>query len=91
MFGFISWIIIGGLVGWIASKLMGTSRQQGCLMDVVVGVVGAFIGGLGYNLLTGQGLQLSSAFDTGAGFWVSLLVAVIGAVVLLLIMRAIRR
>lgn len=91
MFGIIGWIIVGGLVGWIASKLMGSSRQQGCLMDVVVGVVGAFIGGLGYNLLTGQGLELTSAFDTGAGFWLSLLVAVIGAVILLLIMRAIRR
>jgi len=91
MFGIIGWIIVGGLVGWIASKIMGSSRQQGCLMDVVVGVVGAFIGGLGYNLLTGQGLELTSAFDTGAGFWMSLLVAVIGAVILLLIMRAIRR
>ena len=91
MFGIIGWIIIGGFVGWLASKLMGTSGQQGCLMDVVVGVVGAFIGGLGYNLLTGKGFDLSSAFSIDAGFLMSLLVAVIGAVVLLAIMRMIRK
>jgi uncharacterized membrane protein YeaQ/YmgE (transglycosylase-associated protein family) len=83
MFGIIGWIIIGGFVGWLASRLMGRSGQQGCLGDVIVGIVGAFIGGLGYNLLTGQGLNLTFAFDTGAGFWISLLVSVIGAVVLL--------
>jgi len=89
MFGIIGWIIIGGFIGWLASKLMGT--QQGCLMDVVVGVVGAFIGGLGYNLLTGKGFDLSSAFSIDAGFLMSLLVAVIGAVVLLLIVRLIKK
>ncbi len=91
MFGIIGWIIMGGLVGWIASKLMGSSGQQGCLMDVVVGIAGAFLGGLGYNLLTGQGFDLSAAFNIDAGFFMSLLVAVIGAVVLLLIVRMIRK
>ena len=91
MFGLIGGIIVGGFVGWLASKLMGTSGQQGCLMDVIVGVVGAFIGGLGYNLLTGQGFQLTSAFNLDAGFWMSLLVAIIGAVVLLFIVRLVRR
>ena len=81
MFGIIGWIIVGGFVGWLASKLMGTSGQQGCLADVIVGVVGAFIGGLGYNLLTGKGFDLSSAFAIDASFLMSLLVAVIGAVV----------
>ncbi|MDX1413270.1 MAG: GlsB/YeaQ/YmgE family stress response membrane protein [Candidatus Promineifilaceae bacterium] len=91
MCGLIGWIVLGGLVGWVASKIMGSSRQQGCIMDVVVGVVGAFLGGLGYNLLTGQGLSFTSAFDLNTGLIVSFLVAVVGAVVLLLIVRAISR
>jgi uncharacterized membrane protein YeaQ/YmgE (transglycosylase-associated protein family) len=91
MFGLIGGIIVGGFVGWLASKFVGTSRQQGCLMDVIVGVVGAFLGGLGYNLLTGQGFQLTSAFSLDTGFLMSLLVALIGAVVLLFIVRAVRR
>lgn len=91
MFGIIGGIIIGAIVGWLASLIMGSSRQQGCLMDVIVGVVGAFIGGLGYNLITGQGLALTSAFSLNTSFWMSLAVATVGAVILLLIMRLIRK
>ena len=91
MFGIIGGIIVGAIVGWLASLIMGSNRQQGCLMDVIVGIVGAFIGGLGYNLLTGQGLELTSAFNLGTSFWMSLEVATVGAVVLLLIVRLVRR
>ena len=91
MFGIIGWIVVGGFVGWLASKLMGSSGQQGCLGDVIVGIIGAFIGGLGYNLITGKGFDLSSAFAIDAGFWMSLLVAVIGAVVLLAIIGFFRK
>lgn len=79
----ILWIILGGLAGWLASLIMGTNRQQGCLMDIVVGIVGAFLGGFIFNLLGGRGV-------TGFNLW-SLVVAVIGAVVLLAIVRALRR
>jgi uncharacterized membrane protein YeaQ/YmgE (transglycosylase-associated protein family) len=44
--GVISWVIFGALAGWMASMLMGTNARQGCLTNIVVGVVGAFLGGL---------------------------------------------
>ena len=44
--GIIGWIVIGGLAGWIASKIKGTDAQQGLLLNIVVGVVGGLIGGL---------------------------------------------
>ena len=50
--GFIGWLIIGGLAGWIASKIMGTDEQQGILLNIIVGVVGAFLGGLILSFLT---------------------------------------
>jgi uncharacterized membrane protein YeaQ/YmgE (transglycosylase-associated protein family) len=79
--GILGWIILGGIAGWIASIIMGT-RGQGCLTDVIVGIVGALIGGLLFSLIGGRGV-------TSFNLW-SLFVAVIGAVVLLAIMRAIR-
>lgn len=77
------WVIFGALSGWIASLIMGTNRQQGCLMDIVVGIVGAFLGGLVFSLFGGRGV-------TGFNIY-SLLVAVLGAVVLLAIVGAVRR
>ena len=44
--GFIVWLIIGGVVGWLASLIMRTDAQQGVLLNIVVGIVGAFIAGL---------------------------------------------
>ena len=75
--GLISWIIFGALAGWVASMLMGTERQ-GCLTKVIVGVVGAFIGGLIVEVLTG--LDMRFAWN-----WRSFAVAVLGAVLLLAI------
>ena len=43
---FIVWLIVGGLIGWIASMIMGTNEQQGMLLNIIVGIVGAFLGGL---------------------------------------------
>lgn len=43
--GFIGWIIIGGLAGWVASKIMGTDEKQGIILNIVVGVVGGLLGG----------------------------------------------
>ena len=80
---FIAWLVLGALAGWIASLIAGTNRQQGCLIDIIVGIVGAFVGGFLYSTLTGQSFN--------AGFNVpSLLIAVGGAVVLLFIVKAIQ-
>ncbi len=81
--GVIIWIIFGGLVGWVASIIMGTDNSQGLILNVVVGVIGAVIGG-----------WLMSFFgETGAitSFNLySFLVALLGAIVLIGIVKAIR-
>jgi uncharacterized membrane protein YeaQ/YmgE (transglycosylase-associated protein family) len=80
--GFLSWIIVGGLAGLIAQYLMGGDRS-GCLFTVLLGVVGAFIGGFVMSLLGYGGID-------GLNLW-SILVATLGAIILLGIARAIRR
>ena len=80
---FLGWIIIGGLAGWIASKFMGTDKDQGVIANIIVGVIGAFIGGFVINLIGGPGL-------TGFSVW-SFVVALIGSVILLWILKAIRK
>jgi uncharacterized membrane protein YeaQ/YmgE (transglycosylase-associated protein family) len=82
--GIIAWIIFGALAGWVASMIMGTNRRQGCLLDIVVGVVGAFIGGFMVEVLTGR--NFNTRFNLS-----SFIVAVIGAVILLLILNLLRR
>ena len=77
--GFLGWIVLGGLAGWIASRITHTAERQGCLLDIAVGVVGAVLGGFLFSLL---GLGMT-------GFIGSLFVAVIGAVVLLVVLKAI--
>lgn len=81
--GFIGWIVIGGLAGWLASKFMNTDKEQGILANIVVGVIGAFIGGFVVNLLGGDGI-------TGFNIW-SFVVAVLGSVILLWILKAVRK
>jgi len=82
----IIWLVVGGLVGWIASMLMGTDGRQGILLNVVVGIAGAFLGGL----------LLSNLFETSTinqgNFSVSgLLVSLLGAIILLAVVKAVRR
>lgn len=67
-------VVLGGIAGWIASMIMGTDARQGWLMNVVLGIVGAFFGGFLMNLL---GLQGASGFNL-----YSLIVAIVGAVAL---------
>jgi len=74
--GWFSWIIFGALAGWIASILTGRNSQQGCLMNIIVGIVGAFLGGWGYTLITGRPLTVGWNLT-------AFIVSVIGAVVLL--------
>lgn len=80
--GILRWIILGGLAGWIASAITGTRARHGILVDIVVGIVGAFVGGVIFGALGGVGV-------TGFNVW-SLLVAVVGSVVLLWVVNAIR-
>ena len=79
--GIIGWIILGGLAGWIASMIAGTNKQQGLLGNIVVGIIGGLLGGFIVNLFGVDGV-------TGFNFW-SLLVALLGAVVLLWIWKMI--
>jgi uncharacterized membrane protein YeaQ/YmgE (transglycosylase-associated protein family) len=81
---FIVWIIFGALAGWIASMVMGKNAQMGALANIVVGIVGALIGGfLMTNVFGAQGV-------TGFNL-TSLLVAVVGAVILLFLVGMVRR
>jgi uncharacterized membrane protein YeaQ/YmgE (transglycosylase-associated protein family) len=80
----IAWAVLGGVAGWLASRVMGTNERQGCLTNIIVGVVGAAIGGF-----------ITTRFFGGAGVtgfnFPSLLVAVIGSIILLWIVRALRK
>lgn len=80
--GILSWVVVGALAGWIAGLIIKGSGS-GFLMNIVIGIVGAFIGGLIMNLIGNVGV-------TGFNIW-SLLVSVLGAVVLLGIVGLFRR
>lgn len=82
--GFVAWVIFGAIVGWAANLVVGgrDRRRQGCLVSVLVGVVGAALGGLIYRLATGQAKTFDFDFD-----FPSFGVAILGAVVLLAILR----
>ncbi|HCT14170.1 GlsB/YeaQ/YmgE family stress response membrane protein [Corynebacterium nuruki] len=73
--GFIGWIVIGGLAGWIGSKIMKRDNQMGLLLNIVVGVLGGFLGGW---LLTLFGVDVA-----GGGWIFSFLTCLLGAVILL--------
>jgi uncharacterized membrane protein YeaQ/YmgE (transglycosylase-associated protein family) len=80
--GILSWIIVGGLAGLLAQALIGQGRS-GCLMSVLLGIVGAFVGGFVMSLFGFGGV-------TGLNIW-SIVVATVGAIIVLLIARALRR
>ena len=80
MVGIIIWLIVGGIVGWLASLIMRTDAQQGVLLNIVVGIVGAVIAGLIFGQNMNSGITVES-----------FLYALIGAVILLAIVNLIRR
>lgn len=82
----IVWLIVGGVIGWLASLLMGTAGRQGLLLNVVVGVVGAFVGGIVIGPLVGAGTINQQDFSTS-----SLIVSFAGSVILLAIVGFFRR
>jgi len=82
MIGILVWLIVGGIVGWLASILMRTDAQQGILLNIVVGIIGAFIGGM---IFTGGSINEAPLSLT------AFLVSLLGAVILLAIINLFRR
>jgi uncharacterized membrane protein YeaQ/YmgE (transglycosylase-associated protein family) len=82
MMSFIAWIILGLIAGFIGSKLVN-KRGEGMILDIVLGIVGAFVGGWLFNTFGASGVSGLNLY--------SLLVAVVGAVVVLVVYHAIRR
>lgn len=86
MINFIIWLVVGGVIGWIASMIMRTDAQQGLILNVVVGIVGAALGGWLISPLVGVPSINQDAFSLGA-----MLVSLVGAVVLLAVVNLLRR
>jgi uncharacterized membrane protein YeaQ/YmgE (transglycosylase-associated protein family) len=82
----IIWLVVGGLIGWVASMLKRTDAQQGVILNVVVGIVGALLGGWFLSPLLGTGTINSNDFSLG-----SLGVSLLGAIILLAIVNLVRR
>jgi uncharacterized membrane protein YeaQ/YmgE (transglycosylase-associated protein family) len=83
---FILWIIIGGILGWIASIIMRTNAQQGLFLNIVVGIIGALVAGFVLTPLFGIGTINQNNFSLPA-----LLVSLLGAIILLAIVNLFRR
>ena len=83
---FIIWLVVGGVIGWIASMVMKTNDQQGIILNVVVGIVGAMLGGWLISPLINVGTINQDNFSLP-----SLLVSFVGAAVLLAIVNLVRR
>lgn len=81
--GIVMWIVVGGLAGWIASKIKGTDAQQGFLLNIVVGVVGGLLGGWILSLF---GVDVA-----GKGLIFSFFTCLVGSVILLSIVQAIKK
>ena len=86
MINFLVWIILGGVLGWLASIIMHTNAQQGTLMNIVVGIVGAFLAGMFLSPLFGLATINQNNFSIA-----SLLVSLLGAVILLAIVNLFSR
>jgi uncharacterized membrane protein YeaQ/YmgE (transglycosylase-associated protein family) len=83
---FIIWIVVGGILGWLASIVMRTDAQQGMFLNVVVGIIGALLGGWLLAPLFGTGTINQNDFSIPA-----LLVSFLGAIILLAIVNLLRR
>jgi len=83
--GIIIWLIVGGIVGWLASIIMKTNAQQGILLNIVVGIVGALLAGFLISPLVGVG-----SINEGVSV-ASILISLVGAIILLAIVNMFRR
>ncbi len=81
--GFFSWVILGAISGWLASRLSGSIERKGCFFNIFLGIVGAIIGGFVFTILGGTGV-------TGFNIW-SILVSTTGALILIWIVQNIKR
>ena len=81
--GIILWIIFGAVAGWLASMFMGTDGSQGTMTDIIMGIIGSIVGGFLMSMLGKSGV-------TGFNLY-SLMVAVVGAVIIIYITRRVRR
>ena len=86
MINFIVWLIVGGVIGWLASIVMRTNAQQGTLLNIIVGIVGAFIAGLVLTPYFGISTINQNNFSLPA-----LLVSLMGAIILLAVVGFFRR
>ena len=83
---FLIWIVVGGIIGWLASMLMHTDAEQGPFLNVVVGIIGAVLGGWLIAPLVGAGTINQGDFSVAG-----LIVSFVGAVILLAIVNLFRR
>ncbi|WP_426753495.1 GlsB/YeaQ/YmgE family stress response membrane protein [Myxococcus sp. Y35] len=81
--GICTWLVLGGIAGWLASIIKGTNARMGLFANIATGIVGAMIGGWVFSMMGGTGV-------TGFNLW-SLLVATVGSVILITIVQAIRK
>jgi uncharacterized membrane protein YeaQ/YmgE (transglycosylase-associated protein family) len=86
MINFLVWLIVGGIIGWVASLIMKTDAQQGLLLNIVVGIVGAFVAGWFLSPLFGVGTINQNNFSVPA-----MLISLGGAVILLAVVNLVRR
>ena len=82
MVGLIVWLVIGGVVGWLASIVMRTDAQQCMFLNIIVGIVGAFIGGWLFS---------SGDINSGVITPTTFLVSLVGAIILLALVNLVRR
>ena len=84
--GFLVWLVVGGLVGWVASLIMKTDGSQGIILNVVVGIVGALLAGFFISPLVGIPTINDNTLSIG-----SLLVSLVGTVILIALVKMVRR
>jgi len=82
---FVIWLIVGGIVGWVASIIMHTNGQQGLLLNIIVGIVGAFVAGLVLTPLLGIATINQNNFSLPG-----LMVSLMGAIILLAVVSLFR-
>lgn len=80
--GIIGWIVLGGIAGWLASLVMKRDKEQGILGNIIVGIIGGLVGGFVMSLIGGEDINGFNLY--------SLLVAFLGAIIVLWIYNAIR-
>jgi uncharacterized membrane protein YeaQ/YmgE (transglycosylase-associated protein family) len=83
---FIIWLVVGGLIGWVASMVMKTNEQQGVFLNIIVGIVGSMLGGWLISPLVGAGTVNQGDFSLGG-----LVVSLVGAIILLAIVNLFKR